>query len=183
MQIESLSPSTMNPGSWSSGRLAPRFPDDEPRQHYYQFAHRVLPGILFRSTEPFRAAALAGRADVGLQKLWGDVDPVEADSDAPLTVRASVHECPGRAVVLVTPPRAEHITEAHYIAIVLDHVDPSFVRYIVLEHSWDTQSQPRTTLGEWLRDGSHVNFGDGPEPTEAAFLDIVCERFTGPPPS
>jgi hypothetical protein len=168
----------------SAGRvdLVPKFPDDRPRQHYYRFAHKALPGILFRSTEPFRGAALAGRADTGLQKLWeGVAKETASDSDGTLSVRALVHECAGRAVVLVTPPRPEHITEAHYIAIVLDHGDPSFVRYIVLEHSWDTQSQPRTTLGEWTRDGSHINFGDGPEPNEAAFLAIVCERFTDLP--
>jgi hypothetical protein len=161
----------------------PKFPDDQPRQHYYHFAHRVLPGILFNNTEPFRGAALAGRADAGLQRVWEDVAiQAGAVSHTPLSVRATVHECADRAVVLVTPPPAEHTTEAHYIAIVLDKADPSFVRYVVLEHSWDTKSQPRTTIGEWTRDRSHINFGDGPQPpNEAAFLAIVCERFTDPP--
>jgi len=154
-----------------------KFTDDRPRPHYYQFTHRVLRGMLFRTTEPFRSAALAGRAEPGLQELWGHLD-------ASQSVRATVHECAGRSVVLVTPPKAEHATEAHHIAIVLDQVDSSFVRYIVLEHGWDTESQPRTVIGEWTRGGSHINFGDGPQaPDEAAFLAIVCERFTGDPSS
>ena len=163
----------------------PKFPDDQARQHYYRFAHQVLPGLLFRSTEPFRGAALAGRADAGLQKLWEDVAKrAGADSDAALSVRATVHECAGRAVALVTPPRPEHIAEAHFIAVVLDHADPSFMRYVVLEHSWNTESEPRTVVGEWSQDGSHINFGDGPQPPdEAAFLAIVCERFTARPSS
>ena len=163
----------------------PRFPDDRSRQHYYRFAHQVLPRLLFRSTEPFRGAALAGRADAGLQKVWEDVArQAGADPDATLSVRAKVHECAGRAVVLITPPPPEHIAEAHFIAVVLDQADPSFVRYVVLEHSWNTESQPRTVVGEWSHDGRHINFGDGPQPPdEAAFLTIVCEGFTGRPSS
>ena len=162
----------------------PNFPDDKPRQHYYEFAHRALPAVLFRNREPFRGAALGGRADVGLQKLWESV-AVRAgvDSDRTLPVRVAVHECSGRAVALVTPPRPEHVTEAHFIAVVLDRNDPIFLRYVVLEHSWDTKSQPRTALGEWTTDGNHINFGDGPDPNEAAFLAVVCERFTDPPSS
>lgn len=174
------------PGRGSEARLraarlgnVPKFPDDAPRQHHYRFAHKVLPGLLFKNLEPFRSAALAGRADPGLQRLWEDVaKPTGADSDGSRSIRAVVHECAGRSVVLVTLPQPEHAAEAHFIGIVLDRDDPTFLRYVVLEHSWDTQSQPRTVLGEWTRDGSDINFGDGPQPTESEFVAIVCERFT-----
>ena len=156
-----------------------RFPDDRPREHYYRFAHRVFPVVLFRNTEPFRGAALAGRAEGGLQRMWEDVATrTGVPSDASLPVRASLHECHGRAVVVVTPPKPEHVTEAHFIAVVLDPNDAAFLRYVVLEHSWDIHSQPRTAIGEWTAAESHINYGDGPEPTEAAFLAVICDKFT-----
>jgi hypothetical protein len=79
--------------------------------------------------------------------------------------------------VLITPPKPEHTTEVHYIAIILDRVDPKFLRYVVLEHSWDVNGAPRTVLGEWTSEGSHVNYGDGPVPTEDSFLSTICDKF------
>jgi hypothetical protein len=105
----------------------------------------------------------------------------DAAAEANLPVRSSVHDCGSRTVVLITPPHAEHPTEAHFIAVVLDRQDPDYMRYIVLEHSRDIGGGPRTVLGEWARveaGVSHVNYGDGPQPDADAFLAVVCEKFT-----
>ena len=156
------------------------FPDDNPRRHYYEVAHRALPAVLLRDIEPFRSAALAGHADGGLQKLWNTVaQRVGASGDESLLVRSTLHVCGGRTVILIAPPPPQHVTEAHLIAVVLDASDPYFIRYIVLEHSWDVTGASRTVLGEWTRTGNHINFGDGPEPTAEAFVAVVCEKFTG----
>src|SRR5436305_6410062 len=154
------------------------FPDDPPRRHYWEFAHRALPLIVRRNPEPFRSAALAGLADTGLQRLWEDVATrAGAATDASRLITAKLHDCAGRAVVIITPPKPEHTTEVHYIAIVLDRVDPKFLRYVVLEHSWDVDGAPRTALGEWTSDGSHINYGDGPIPGEDSFLSTICDKF------
>ena len=154
------------------------FPDDRPRPHYYQFAHLVLRSMLFHDVEIFRGAALAGKADGGLQKLWANIAREGgAGADADLPVTSTLYDCGGRTIVLITPPRAEHIAEAHYIAVIVDRQDPEFVRYVVLEHSWDVTGHPRTVLGEWTAEG-HINYGDGPEPGSEAFLAVVCEKFT-----
>jgi hypothetical protein len=127
----------------------PRLPEDRPRTLYYTFAHRDLPNMLFRHGEPFRTAALESRVEVGTQKIWQrlalEIGPA---SDATLRVRSTVHDCGGRLVVLIAPPRAEHTTEAHFIAVVMDRDDPAFLRYIVLEFGWDVTGAPRTVLGE-----------------------------------
>ena len=139
--------------------------------------------MLFHDVEPFRGAALAGRAEVGLKKLWANVARDSgAGADAELPVTSTLHDCGGRTVVLVTPPMAEHPTEAHFIAVVVDSKDPSYVRYVVREFGRDVGGGPRMVLGEWARHEagtSHVNYGDGPQPDANAFLEIVCERFTG----
>lgn len=158
----------------------PRLPDDAPRLLYYSFAHRELPYVLLRHGQSFRTAALEGRVAVGIQRLWeGLATDAGSVADAKLIVTSTVHECGGRLVVLITPPRAEHTTEAHFIAVVLDRTDESHMRYVILEFGWDVVTgAPRTVLGEWTKDGTHMNFGDGPENNADAFLAAVCERFT-----
>jgi len=157
-------------------------PPDHPRDHYYRFAHRVLPALLHENPEPFRSAVLAGRVDELLENVWREVATTAGvATDGSLVIRATVHDCAGRSVVIITPPKPAHLTEAHLIGVVLDRNDSSFLRYVVLEHGSDENAQPYTTVGEWTAD-SHINYGDGPNPTEEAFLSLVCTRFTETPP-
>lgn len=158
----------------------PRLPDDRPRPLYHTFAHRALPNMLFRHGEAFRAAALEERVAIGTQRI-GERLALEAGAaaDATLQVTATVHDCGGRLVVLITPPDAEHVTEAHFIAVVLDRRDESVLRYVVLEFGQDVVTGgSRTVLCEWTASGEHINMGDGPDATAEAFLGVVCERFT-----
>ncbi len=158
------------------------FQKNQARPHYYLFAHRLLPAVLHRNLEPFRTAALAGSVDQGLSAMWQKAsEDAGASQDAALSIMSIIHECGGRVVVLITPPPPEHVTEAHFIAVVFDRQNGSFLRYLVLEVGWDiTTGGRRTVIGEWTRD-SHVNFGDGPDPDAEKFLAVVFERFTHAP--
>lgn len=150
------------------------FLDDRPRPHHYLFAHRALPVAAPGLAPRARSLVLQGRLNDGLLGLWNRVgDDVAPDDRLPGNgLRGALRDAGGTEVVLVTMPRAEHMTEAHFAAVVLS--EP--LRYLVLEHSWTTEDRPCTVLGEW-EEGKHLNLGPGPEPTEDAFLAAVAQRL------
>jgi hypothetical protein len=151
------------------------FLDDRARPHHYLFAHRALPASAASLAPHARSLALEGHLNDGLVSLWhrvgGDVPP--EDRLPPTGLRGALRDVGGTDVVLVTMPRAEHMTEAHFAAVVLS--EP--LRYVVLEHSWTTEDRPSTVLGEW-EGAKHLNLGAGPEPTEEAFLAAVAQRLS-----
>ena len=79
-------------------------------------------------------------------------------------------------VFLIRLPVAEWMTEAHFIAIT---TSPA-IRYFTLEYTLNDDRAPSTTLCEWDADGDHVNYGDGPEPSEIRFLEALCEHLDIP---
>jgi hypothetical protein len=87
------------------------------------------------------------------------------------------------AVLEFPPPR--EATEVFFTALVL-LADPSqplperealTAHYFTLERGFAFDGTPRTVLGGWTKD-SHVNYGDGPEPTLANFAAALGGHFS-----
>ncbi len=160
--------------------------DADTRQAHYVFAHYALRTVAL-SDPLFYVGVLASpdgprMLDDLLQKVAeharpGDPPPDFSAADCRIhTVRAGGYPC---AVVELPPPRA--MTEAYFTAAVLlldsAQEQPDFlnapVRYFTLEHSLSLDGAPRTVLCEWTKDGTHVNFGDGPPPALEPFVSAV----------
>jgi hypothetical protein len=155
-----------------------KFTDDQPREHHYVFAHRVLPAEARANASAILQAAERGTATQSLAMIWDHVgSQLAPDRRLPSTgLSGSFRELSGARVALIHFPPAEHATEAHLAAIVLPRTQPAGpARYIVLEHSWTPDDQPQTVIGEWA-DGKHLNGGNGPAPDEDAFLAAVDAR-------
>ena len=144
---------------------------DRPRPHHYQFAHRVMPGTARQVAVRLPELAADGRLNDALRATWEQIGLAldEGDRLSPDGLSGQMVEVDGHQVALITLPRALHVTEAHFAAVVLG-TDP--VRYVVLEHSWTLADQPDTVLGEWTPD-VHINLGSGPPPTQREFLKAV----------
>ncbi len=121
----------------------------------------------------------AGRMDQALLKTWAHVaEQLPESEQLPATgLTASLHQEEFGEIVLVTMPPAEHVTEAHFAAVVLPKKSKG-TRYIVLEHSWSLSDEPATVLGEWTQEG-HLNLGAGPSPSVSGFLSAV-RRLAAP---
>jgi len=149
-----------------------------PSQHYL-FAHRFLPELLWQGdsllgilVNPENQAFLGDQWDAVAQH-WEC-----APSAGRERLSFASHWIGGDnlAVVIFMPP-PEQLADAYFAAIT---TSPA-LRYFTLEIGQDQAGRPRTVLGEWTREGRHLNYGDGPAPDPALFLQAVCEKLGLPP--
>ena len=122
-----------------------------------------------------------------LEALWNAVGKAaEAEGQrggiAPEGLKAYAVTVAGRVAALVTLPPVQGVTEAHFVALVLDEsaagsAEPGPVRpaprlwYFTLENGLSPDLQGRSEkLCEWTANGMHLNYGPGPKADGAAFL-------------
>lgn len=158
---------------------------DRARPQAYEFAHRAVLAVARKNPARFHELAASGRLVPVLTALWQGIgERFPADERIPAEgMRTSVYQADGRSVVIVRPPLAEHITEAHFIAVAIR--GGRFDRYFVLEHGWKVDDTPWTMMGEWTRAphmkwarASHRNWCEGPPPDdEDRFLQAVLCRL------
>lgn len=148
------------------------------RPHHYGFAHRVLRDMLFSDPRKFFAFLGQPEGPGILRRVWmeygvqlppDDRLPAEGLDCCAREFNAGVW-CPA---ILVEFPPPEEVAEAHFAVAVIDDVS----RYFTLERGLDlAEGTPRTVLCEWRADGTHLNYGDGPEPDGALFLAAVEDK-------
>jgi hypothetical protein len=164
--------------------------DAETRQAHYVFAHYALRSVALNDPVFYLGVLASPAGSQFLDDLLTTVSEHARPDDPPPdfsaadcrihTVRAGVYPC---AVVEMPPPRA--MTEAYFTAAVL-LLDPAqeqadltnaAVRYFTLEQGFDLEGHSRTVLCEWNKDGTHVNFGEGPSPTVERFVSALSRRL------
>lgn len=158
-------------------------PFPEARRQHYRFAHFAMPS-LFHSDPARFIQSLDEQGNAFLLRAWVNVgvDLQGQDLVDPAGLRYDIREFEedGMTIVLVTLPPPQAITEAYFVALVyctkgiglcIEQGSPTAV--ITLEYNWVTGDKPITIVGEWMPDGSHRNYGVGPEPTPEAFLAAV----------
>jgi hypothetical protein len=165
--------------------------DDSPRRHHYVLAHQALRSVAFDHPVPFLGILVSDRARPFLAELLENVHEHCKDDEPEAGFGAedlSVH--PGRigdhACVIVELPRPRGVTEAYFVAAVLmvdlqreaPEEEKPPLRYFTLEYGARLSGPARTVLCEWTAEGSHLNYGDGPEPTVAAFAAAIERMLT-----
>lgn len=178
----------------------------KPRAQHYAFAHRLLPAIA-RDMGALCVMTLADsdRRDSFLHDLWRDCGQNETGRDlvAPDGLRARVARSGDKLIALITLPRPELTTEAHFVAIMTD-LPPETddedadsppearqilqlllrsmpVRYFTLEKTVAPKNAPpgcgpRTAFCEWTSEQRHLNMGDGPAPDEDLFFRFLAAQ-------
>jgi hypothetical protein len=150
----------------------PRWQDDKPRPHHYEFAHRALRGIVFNPQVDLAALGRAGRLDGSLRATWAAVGERQGEPDRlpDYGLHGELAEIAGKPAVLVTFPVANHAVEA-FFAVIAPLDPPESRRYLTLEFSWNVVTDhPGTVIGEWRADGHHLNLGAGPDASKSAFV-------------
>jgi hypothetical protein len=166
----------------------------------YMFQHVALREAAFENHpelirelagEPSPLPLLHSRSRARLRCLQAgflDVDhmdddaEMEAEEELFSAVKVHPHRRGGHTAYVVTMPVPEASPEAHFVAIVHRDAEPHdymqespSTRYFTLEK---TDGSDRPLLCEWRRDGSHMNYGEGPAPELGAFLDAVFDRVS-----
>jgi hypothetical protein len=166
----------------------------DPRCIHYSLAHYALRTIALRDPLMY----LAALASPDSTRILGNIIQSVAESCAERNEepdftaddlrihcrRVNQYPC---VIVEMPPPKA--FAEAYFTALIA-YVDPSgpvperssvVAQYITLECGVSLDGLARTVLGSWTADGTHSNFGDGPNPTIADFL-AVLSHFVPPAP-
>lgn len=151
---------------------------DEARPQHYHFVHRFLPGQLEfgAKTVVERLLENPGRY---LNYYWSS-SMEEIGIDQQKSLPSDGLECfpiqldDTRHGVLIQLPEPKNTNEAYFAAIVITKSSENFdeFRYFTLEYSKGFDGFLRTVLCEW-KDGTHFNYGDGPPPQSAAFIESL----------
>lgn len=94
-------------------------PSNQPRQHHYAFAHRVLPPLAFERTTWMMQLLRSEEADEFLVGLWNAVGndlPAPKRLD-PIGLSCQSSEHGDFVLALVTMPPVRATTEAHFVAL------------------------------------------------------------------
>jgi len=155
----------------------------DPRQEHYVFAHVALRNSVVGQPEAFWNAMASSAASDALAGLWEAVqESLKRPKQAPEGLSGSVRHFKGGKLALVRLPTPEAMTECWFVAVV---IQPEF-RYFTLEWTELLEGGHATVLCEWRKQGNdftHVNFGEGPPATEAAFLEAVERLVRGESPA
>jgi hypothetical protein len=161
-------------------------PKDHPDQHGRSFK-LFLGSILFGENLGL-AWAFSDEANYWLKRAWEgageDLDPACRRDSAGLAALGT-YELAGYMVRIIQCPTPLYFALNYFVALAWKRGHrsllpwkrtPDDVRYIALESSVRIigEDGPPSVLGEWTKD-LHINYGDGPEPTEESFL-----KFLGP---
>lgn len=165
----------------------------EPRLHHYIFAHQALRSLIFaRPLELFALLGLEHKGLAILQTIWKKVgEELQAHGGTPLPdqgLSAEIARSDGRPILLVQLPPPSGTTEAYFVAVImtapprkrwLRSPNPPEIRYFTLERGADLSHmfpgfEAHNVLGEWTKDGSHLNHGPGPAAEKGAFLAAVA---------
>lgn len=168
------------------------------RQHHYLMCHRLLPQLAFDNPPSF--IGMAKDAD-GLRFIWKKFgrtlpsDEFLAPSGIASELRTYETGHGPYSVALMTFPRPRRMIEVYHAAFTLGPLPVNSnlsrdelleearhipARYFTLELGIDQAAQRlRTVFCEWTAQQSHLNYGDGPEPTLDAFYRQVCRHLEG----
>ncbi|MCA9254297.1 MAG: hypothetical protein KDA33_01610 [Phycisphaerales bacterium] len=166
--------------------------EEEVSRHHYCYAHVALQRSAMRDPFQFLGLMLSPKQQEYLQFQWKMVrEAYEVPGDPPfdhsyMKVHAErINDFP--AIVIEMPPPVR-VPEAHLVCFVLevplqsigdvkDNPDLVKARYFTLEKGEPGLSGPNETiLCEWRND-THLNYGDGPEPTAAAMLEHLSRHL------
>lgn len=167
----------------------------------YLFQHVALPQAAFEN-HPELLRGLSGKKDLfPLHHIWSKArargeltglisesedsleDEAQFAKDEELYRAVSIHprQVDGWSIFVIVMPAPERAPEAYYAAIVYREHEPrepmqpsASTRYFTLERA---DIVDRTMFCEWTKNGSHLNFGEGPTPTVDGFVQVVTERI------
>jgi hypothetical protein len=167
--------------------LAELLADDPPGPtHHYALAHHFLRQHCFMDPARFFDLMYSPERDGFMAHVWNEVCAIcDPHGPAPFgladVIITSCYINDIHAIIVAMPPPGK-TGEAHFVGITLAlHLDENDgpekikVTYLTLEKGL---RPGKTVLCEW-RDDEHANYGEGPPPTQEAFMAAMGEMIGG----
>lgn len=157
--------------------------------HHYVLAHVVLRKMVLGDPYGFFEVMGSLRRQDFLKSLWKHICQ-ECDKDGPAfftprDIKVHLTRIGDYPALLIEMPVAHFQAEAHMVCVVLKvplkeiatrPKNPQ-VGYLTLEKGEGIlPGQDRTVLCAWDR-GAHINYGNGPEATQVAFIERVRQMI------
>src|SRR5690349_4494866 len=128
----------------------------DPRPHYYQFVHRLLPHLARSNAAAFCGAMLSADREKIIADLWdrlGSDLPASARLPRP-SVSIRPTKLGSHLLILFAFPPPEGIAEAHFSAFLFGPITGTSAdelrsvpqKYYVLEHGLSLEGKPRTVF-------------------------------------
>ncbi len=135
------------------------------RRHHYTFAHQALPMVCFGTPEKVVTALSGTGGHEFLDELWGKTYELVSDGErlSPAGLSCSVYPFRSGTIAIITLPRAEVATEAHFVALVVTPGPRRFLffrsapemQYFTLELTEDEDGKQGNVLCEWQLSPQH----------------------------
>ena len=162
---------------------------NKPRVQHYLFAHAALRDFAFEQPMFAFGGVLSDELrDKTGKALWESVAEQLEGSGEPTEpwpgMESRISKAGAFPCAIVKMPTPMKQTEAYFIAIVLridtqkddpKKMQPVPISYLTLEHAGPDGG---TVLGEWTKEGQHVNHGEGPPPEWDAFEAAVRRQLS-----
>ena len=145
------------------------------RIQHYKFAHVVVKDMFFEDQEKLLQQILKPEGEI--RGLWYNVGEFYAENYEDVEVidgsniKVTAKEFENKLFVIVSLPEPKERAEAYFLGLIIPRDDTKKARYITLEYGKE-KDQIFSVLCEWTKD-SHLNFGEGPEPTLDNFRDVL----------
>jgi hypothetical protein len=160
-------------------------PDGRMRQHYYNFAHKVLPSDV--TTQPTLWGLISGdKAHSYLQMRWSDAAPAGAEQPAKGLMWIEPVHAFGVEIRVVRMPPPEDVSEAYYGAIAKS--EDGAIRYFVCEKGgqsvyWAEWRKNMRIRGEEVQENAPRDVGEvfTEAPSNAAPWEISSSSIPGLP--
>lgn len=159
---------------------------DKPRSQHYDFAHRALPQLAHADCGWLTENLSGPGGQEFLLGLWAHIGsqlpPEENLSSFGIgyTLARVDNE---RLVIIIRLPEPLAVPEAYFVALIVRKrvgasEAASLLTYLTLELGFNVVRQtPYTVLGGWGQDGTHFNYGAGPDPTEEDFFATIAGKL------
>ena len=152
--------------------------------HHYVLGHIALRKICKDNPLDFFSIMGSSQREDFLNDVWKQVrkncDPEGAATFDIADVEITACRIKNFPAIVITMPPPSETAEAFFVAIILK-IDPQVEElpkqpdfaYLTLEKGINMDGTERSVLCGWTTDDSHMNYGDGPEPTQEAFVAAV----------
>ena len=146
------------------------------RPHHYTFVHQALPTVCFGMPDKVLTILSGTGAHEFLEELWGKTYELVSEGERLSFAGLSCSVYPFRRgrIAIITLPRAEVVTEAHFVALVVTPGPQRFlffrsaseVQFFTLELTEEEDGKQGNVLCEWQLSPQHRfhhNYGVGIE--------------------
>lgn len=161
----------------------------EPRFNYYNFAHRLLPHLIFTDVADFCRGLNLSKA-VYLNQLWQklgeDTKIVTTPSEKIVLHQVKINDLQRLFLIKLPPPQFP--LECYWVGLLVDLIIDTAAkkevvkctnpRYFTLELSGTADDwKARSFFGEWQQKGLHLNYGEISGTSQKAFEIAIRQKI------